>query len=208
MNTKLILKRPVHESHEARLEIEAVRRLLTFERMCRDNAVWDEMRSCYASDAVVNSSWYRGPASDYIDALSQRPERAPHHIYGIIIWTHGNRAVAMMETTLQQRTELDGIPIDLAADAQMLFRVERINGEWYIKEWTTIYEQDNIIPAVPNAVLNIDPEELKKFRPTCSALSYLQKKRGKKFYDDLPGHDRPETVAEAYEKADLWLQGK
>ena len=208
METKIILKRPVHVSHEARLEKEAVRRLLAFERFCRDNALWDEMRTCYDYNAEVHSSWYRGSAEGYIEALSQRPERAPHHIHCILVWVHGNRAVAMMETTLQQRTELDGVPIDLAADAQMLYRLVRINGEWYVKEWMTIYEQDNIISAVPNAILNVDPNELAKYRPSCCALSFLQKKRGKTFYDDLPGHDRPETVAAAYEAADLWLQGR
>lgn len=208
MNTNIILKRPVHVSHEARLEKEAVRRLLTFERYCRDNALWDEMRSCYLDDAVVNSSWFRGKGMEYIEALSHRKERAPHHIHCILVWTHGNRAVAMMETTLQQRTAIDGVPIDLAADAQMLYRLVRINGEWYIKEWTTIYEQDNIIPSIPNTPLNIDVAELAKCRPSCQFIEYLHKKQGKAFFDELPGHDRPESLEAIYEAADRWIQGK
>lgn len=206
MKTNIILKRPVHVTHEARLEKEAVRRLLTFERFCRDNALWDEMRTCYLDDAVVNSSWFRGLGMDYIKALSTRKERAPHHIHCILVWTHGNRAVAMMETTLQQRSDIDGVPIDLAADAQMLYRLVRINGEWYVQEWTTIYEQDNIISAVPNQQLNITPADLAEFRPSCQSIAYLHKKHGKKFYDDLPGHDRPESVEAIYEEADRWLQ--
>ena len=208
MNTKIILKRPVHVSHEARLEQEAVIRLLTFERYCRDNALWDAMRSCYLEDAVVNSSWFRGPANDYIAQLATRKERAPHHIHSTLVWTHGNRAVAMMETTLQQRSEIDGFPVDLAADAQMLYKLIRINGEWYIQDWTTIYEQDNIIPAVPTTQLNIDPKALEEFRPCCSSLAYLKKRQGKVLYDELPGHDRPESLVAIYEEADRWIQGK
>ena len=206
MNTNIILKRPVHVSHEARQEKEAVRRLLTFERFCRDNNLWDEMRTCYTQDSYIESSWFKGNGMEFIDRLSQRQGRAPHHIHSILVWTHGNRSVSIMETTMQIQDTINGVPVMLEADCQLLYRLVRINGEWNVQEWRTIYEQDHIQPAYPAEAVHMDPAEMAQFRPACQCLAYLQKRAGINIYQDLPGHDRPETIERLYEEADTWLQ--
>lgn len=206
MQTNLILKRPVHVSHELRREKEAIRRLLTFERFCRDNSLWEEMRTCYTSDATVVSSWFKGGANDFITALSQRPGRAPHKIHSILVWTHGNRGIALMETTLTLTSTIQKIPVEANADCQLLYRLIRINGEWYVDSWTTIFEQDHLIPAYPTSALDLNPEEMSKFRSSCRCMAYLHKMQGLTFYDDLPGIDDQGSLEKVYQEADLWLQ--
>lgn len=205
MNTKILLRRPVHVSHEARLEKEAVRLLLTYERFARDSNLWDDMRTCYLDDSIVESSWFKGTGPEYIEALSKRPNRAPHHVHSTLVWMHGNRAVSIMETTLKGRHDIDGVPVDLTADAQILYRLKRINGEWYIAGWTTIYEQDNLTTNSPTDKVKLDLDEIAKNRTACQCLAYIQKRNGKTIYEDLPGFDRPETIEKLYEEADRWL---
>lgn len=205
MKTQLILKRPVHVSHENRLEKEAVRRVLTFERFCRDNALWEAMRTCYIDESYVHTSWFHGSGPDFIEALSKNPSRAPHHIHSILVWTHGNRSVAIMETTLEQRHNINEVPVDLVMDVQILYRLVRLNGEWYVAGWTTIYEKDNLIPAYPTDRINLHPADFAHYRQACQCHAYIQDIDGAVCYQDQPGQDRPETVDKLYEEADKWL---
>lgn len=140
MTTNLILKRPVHTALEARREKEAVCRLLTFERFSRDNQLWDEMLTCYDDDAHVKASWFEGTAKDFAAALAARTDHIPYHTHSTLVWTHGNRAVAIMDTTFPTKVEVNGITINQTADSQYIYKLHRINGEWYIIDCTTILE--------------------------------------------------------------------
>ncbi len=141
MNTSLILKRPVHTALEARREKEAVRRLLTFERFARDNQLWDEMLTCYDSKAHVKATWFEGTAEEFVKALSARTDHIPYHIHSTMVWPHGNRAVAIMDTTFPSKVEVAGVTFNQTADSQYLYRLNRINGEWYIIDCETILEE-------------------------------------------------------------------
>ena len=35
-----------------------IKELIEFERFCRDNALWDEMKQCYCKDSYVKISWF------------------------------------------------------------------------------------------------------------------------------------------------------
>lgn len=140
MNTNLILKRPVHTALEARREKEAVRRLLTFERFARDNQLWDEMLTCYDDNAHVKASWFEGSAKEFAAALAARTDHIPYHIHSTMCWPHGNRAVAIMDTTFPVKVEVGGKTFNQTADSQYIYKLHRINGEWYILDCTTILE--------------------------------------------------------------------
>lgn len=141
MNTNLILKRPVHMSHEARREKEAVRRLLTFERFARNNQLWDELPTIYAPDAHVKASWFEGSIEEFIKALAKLTNHIPYHLHTCMVWTHGNRAVAIAETTFPVKTVIDGVEFNQAGDSQYLYRLVRTNGEWYITDCESILEE-------------------------------------------------------------------
>ena len=141
MNTTLILKRPVHMALESRREKEAVRRLLTFERLARDNHLWDELLTCYVPNAQVHASWFEGSIEEFAKALEARTDHIPYHIHACLVWTHGNRAVAIVETTFPVKTDIGGTTFNQTGDSQYIYRLTRLNGEWYVEKCTTILEE-------------------------------------------------------------------
>ena len=54
------LTRPQPMTEAQRADKAEIMELLNFERFCRDNALWEEMRTCYAEDSIVDISWYHG----------------------------------------------------------------------------------------------------------------------------------------------------
>ena len=117
---------------EARREKEAVRRLLTFERFARDNQLWEQMLTCYLPEALIHASWFDGSIKEFVEALAARTDHIPYHIHACLVWTHGNRAVAIVETTFPVKTEIAGVTFNQTGDSQYIYRLTRINGEWYI----------------------------------------------------------------------------
>ena len=83
------------------LEKESVKELVQFERYCRDNALWDEMDRCYTADSQIIISWFHGTGHEFVEASKKMAGRAPHKIYNTQVWLHGDRAVAVMITTIQ-----------------------------------------------------------------------------------------------------------
>lgn len=128
-------------SHEARREKEAVRRLLTFERFARDNQLWDELANCYLPEAHVKATWFEGSIQEFVQKLAERTDHIPYHIHACLVWTHGNRAVAIVETTFPVKTEVAGVTFNQTGDSQYLYRLVRINGEWYVTDCESILEE-------------------------------------------------------------------
>ena len=56
INMSIFLTRPVINTKEERNAKADILELINFERFCRDNAQWDEMRKCFAKDSFVNIS--------------------------------------------------------------------------------------------------------------------------------------------------------
>ena len=114
------------------LEKESVKELVQFERYCRDNALWDEMDRCYTADSQIIISWFHGTGHEFVEASKKMAGRAPHKIYNTQVWLHGDRAVAVMITTIQKRVELDGVLLELNSDAKLVFRLRKEEGMWFI----------------------------------------------------------------------------
>ena len=203
--TKIILKRPVLENERSAFEKAAIRELIEFERFCRDNALWDEMAKCYAIDSHVNISWYQGTGHGFAEASSKMKNYAPHKIHNSITWLNGDKAVTIMMTTIQMRMELDGNPIELSSDAKLFYRTQKLNGQWYIVGFESIYEKDSIIPICPNNNIHIPVDEISKYRQSYACIIYTTKRNGMQVNENLPGIDRPDLVEKLYAEADKWL---
>ena len=182
--------------------------LLNFERFCRDNALWEEMRTCYAEDSIVDISWYHGSGDGFVTASKTFHTYAPHVIHSSLTWLNNNRAVTIMMANVQMRQDVDGVECELVTDVQLLFRTEKINGKWFIKNFESIYIQDRINTVLPSAELTIKSSELEKYRKSYAGMSYIAEKKGIKTNHELTGSDRPETVKAIYEKLSRWLDGK
>ncbi len=202
---KTILKRPVVTNQQDIIDRANIKELVEFERFCRDNRLWDEMKKCYSDDSRVNISWYQGSGHGFVDASAKMEGFVPHKIYNTEVWNKGDKAVAIMMSNIQMRHIIDGYPVEVSSDAKLIFRLQRIKGQWYIVSFESIYEKDAIIPVVPNANINIPAEEIAKYRASYGCMIYMGKRSGMTIDENLPGIDRPDLVEKLYRETDEWL---
>ena len=182
-----------------------VKELVTFERFCRDQSLWIEMKKCFHPESTVCISWYKGSGQGFIEASEKMKGFAPHKINHMVARCNGDRAVAECITSIQMRQKLQGQWYYLTSYARLHYRLVRERDCWLILSLTGIYEKDTVEPAycigTPQP-LDFDPEG---YRPSYAALCYFFEKSGMTFYDDLPGIDRPEMVNALYESSGKWL---
>ena len=202
------LTRPYVNTEEERNAKEDILELINFERFCRDNAQWDEMRKCFAKDSYVNISWYQGSGDGFVTASSKSSMYAPHKIHNSLTWINGNKAVTIMMATIQNRRTIKGVECELSTDSQLLFSTQKIEGQWYIVRFESIYEQDRLIPVLPNATLSMDKSELARYRQSYACMSYCMEMSGIEANQNLAGIDRPETVKKIYSELKKWLEAK
>ena len=201
------LTRPVVNTEEERNAKADILELIHFERFCRDNAQWDEMRKCFAPDSYVSISWYQGSGDGFVTASSKMAAYAPHKIHSALTWLNGDRAVTIMMATIQIRRMVEGVECELSSDTQLLFSTEKIDGQWYIVRFESIYEQDRLIPVLPDATLSMDSAALSQYRQSYACMSYNMEKSGFGANQELPGRDRPESVEKLYAELGNWLDG-
>ena len=199
------LTRPVINTEEERNAKADILELINFERFCRDNAQWDEMRKCFAKESFVNISWYQGSGDGFVTASAKSPTYAPHKIHNSLTWLNGDRAVTIMMATIQNRRTIKGVECELSTDTQLLFSTQKIDGQWYIVRFESIYEQDRLIPVLPDSTLSMDSAALEKYRQSYACMSFCMEQSGFGANQELAGRDRPETVEKIYAKLKKWL---
>lgn len=197
--------RPGINTYEDILNKESVKELVQFERYCRDNALWDEMEKCYAEESEIKISWFHGTGHEFVEASRRMEGRAPHKIYNTQVWLNGDKAAAVMVTTIQKRVEMDGVILELNSDARLVFRVQRTDNMWYIVGMDGIYEKDSLNPVLPAGNFVLSQETLNEFRESYGCLSYTLSRSGYEIDHNLPGIDRPEMVEAFFEKTRVWL---
>ena len=202
----IFLTRPVINTKEERNAKADILELINFERFCRDNAQWDEMRKCFAKDSFVNISWYQGDVDGFVTASSKSPTYAPHKIHNSLTWLNGDRAVTIMMATIQNRRTIKDVACELSTDTQLLFSTQKIDGQWYIVRFESIYEQDRLIPVLPDATLSMDFAALAKYRQSYACMSFCMEQSGIGANQELAGRDRPETVEKIYTDLKKWLE--
>ena len=202
----VFLTRPKTATEEERNAKADILELINFERFCRDNAQWDEMRKCFAKDSFVNISWYKGDGDGFVTASAASPIYAPHKIHNSLTWVNGDRAVTVMMATIQNRRTIEGVECELSEDTQLLFSTRKIDGQWYIVRFESIYEQDRMIPVLPDATLSLDRSVLDGFRQSYACMSYCMEMSGGGANQELAGRDRPETVEKTYDDLRKWLE--
>jgi hypothetical protein len=136
-------------------EIQRVRRIWAFSR---DQGDWAALAACFHPDAMVNISWYCGPASGFIaqareSATRQRPGESSRHWLGNFrAVVHGTRATLESDVQILTRDLLDGHLVDCTSFGRFFDLFEKRDGVWRISKWTAIYEKDRIDPVFPPAL--------------------------------------------------------
>jgi hypothetical protein len=62
------------------------------------------------------------------------------------------------------------------------------------------------VPVVPGQTLHVDPNDLASFRASYRLLSYVLSRIGYAVKGELPGEDRPESVAALEEELFGWAR--
>lgn len=104
--------------------------------------------------------------------------------------------------------ELDGTDVSIVNYTRLLWRVQPSGGQWRIIGLRVIYIRDVLQPCNPNRVPKIDDAELKRYRRSYRYLSYMFARTDHPARDDLPGIDRPESVAALRAAEAHWLAEK
>jgi hypothetical protein len=179
-------------------DIVAVTQLVLAERESRDLGRWEQMRDCFHPDSQVRVSWFSGTGNDFVDGsidMARRNVLARHRLGPVRVRLNGDRALASLSGIIDIPAKLLGVEVQLSSYVRFLYRAERRAGRWRIVSLDAIYVRDEFTTAIPGLSLPVQPADLAGFRPTYRMLSYLLRSQGYQVNSNLPGEDRPETVA-------------
>jgi len=202
---KILLKKPSGDTLENITDKFKIKELIEFERFCRDNAQWKEMKKCFAENSTVTISWFKGSGHEFVEASSKMETYAPHKLFDTLIWINNEKAVSLTIATIQIRQEIDGHLLELQSDVKLLYKTQKINNEWSIISMEGIYEKDSLLPVCPIDGIIIPQEEILKYRSSYANLSYALSQNGYDIDVNLPGIDKPETVEKLYQESEDWL---
>ncbi|MCM3295588.1 MULTISPECIES: nuclear transport factor 2 family protein [Staphylococcus] len=204
----MLFERNKPYTQETLLDKENILELIQFERFCRDNALWDSMRTCFAKDSHVSISWFNGTGEEFVSSSEAMNRYAPHQIYNTQMWINNHRAVAIMQATIQFRVDIKNVEMQLDSDTKIIYCLEKDNDDvWYISNLSCIYEKDKLTPVIPTTI-NLPNSEFSEYRESYACLSYALNELGYDVNHDLPGIDRPDEVNKYYRQLDKWLTEK
>lgn len=191
-------------------DIEEITQLLLHERQARDRGWWDRMAACYHRDSHVEASWFSGTGTEFVERSRASSPNGPvgtHRPSPPVVHVNADRAVAELPMVLEVRAMINGVAADGFSAARMFDRLRRDEDGWKIQTVTAIFERDTLVPAVPGTTLDIDQQQLARFREPCRCLAYLLSRQGLTPSDDVYGDDEPDRVAALYQAAFDWLDG-
>ena len=175
----------------------------------RDTGRWELLRSLYTPDAIMHTTWFVGPAREFIDRSIEAAKRAgargQHFVGASSIELNGDRAIAETRMVLLLRAPLQGVEVDVTCHCRAHDRFVRHEGAWRIQVRENIYEKDRLDPVDPAASVRLDPTELQRYPCGYRHLAYVQASGGARVTPDLPvpGSD---ALARLYAHAARWLQ--
>ena len=190
------------------LQRSAVDQLIQRERAARDAGQWDEMAACYHPDSHVEVSWFQGSGKEFVARSSNIAGGKVytfHQMSPAVVTLKGDRALADTGCSVHGLTELDGVEVDIVSHSRLLWRALRTDADWLIAGMRAYYISDLLLPLDPGRVPPIDADVFSGLRKSYRSIGYSMKRAGFDVRDDLPGVDRPATVAALREREQQWL---
>ena len=172
----------------------------------RDTGRWDRLRGLYTPDAIQHTTWFVGPATQFIEHCMRSKSRSQHFVGACSVELNGERAIAETRLVLLVRGVLQGVEVDVTCHGRSYDRFVRWQGAWRIARREMIYEKDRMDPVDPSAALKLDAAELARYPAGYRHLATLQASGGQTITPDLPipGSD---ALARLYEEGERWLRG-
>lgn len=175
----------------------------------RDTGRWELLRSLYMPDAIMHTTWFVGPASEFIDrsieAAKRAGSRGQHFVGACTIELAGDKAIAETRMALLLRAPLQGVEVDVTAYCRAYDRFVRHDGAWRIAMREMIYEKDRLDPVDPAGSVKLDAGQLARHPHGYRHLAYVQASAGMQVTPDLPVPGSP-ALERLYEAGERWLQ--
>ena len=175
----------------------------------RDAGDWERFATVWHEDGWMTATWFQGPAEQFIEVSRIGFEKGVNILHFLGAFScdiEGMRAISQTKMTINQRAEVDGVPVDVQCTGRFYDFLEKRQGRWGIVRRQPIYEKDRLDPVDPAATLQLDPQLLARFPEGYRHLGYLQYKNGFDVKIGLPGLRGPE-VALVYREGREWLAG-
>lgn len=188
---------------------QAVAELILAERLARDIQDWPAMRASYHPDSFVDVSWFQGSGSAFVDASIENAKQGQvnfHVMSPPVVMVNGTRAVAETLCTLRNFSDHDGVEVSYEGFLRVLWRAVK-DETWLIQGLRCIYIRDILYACDPSKPPRLDARIIGTYRQSYRYLSDYLARRGLSPRDDLPGEDRPETVADLRAAERCWLAG-
>ena len=174
----------------------------------RDTARWNDLRALYAPGATMKTTWFEGPALEFVDASARLSAKtgamALHSIGATTAWVNGMRAVAEVRVVLLIRQPLGGVEVDVTCHGRFVDRLVKVSNEWRLMHRDPIYEKDALVPARPAPIPELDHARLASFPAGYRHLAYMQSLGGASIVMDIVEHNSPAQVR-LYADAMHWL---
>ena len=174
----------------------------------RDSGRWDQLASLYTPDAIQHTTWFAGPAAEFIARISARPKtgRSQHFMGACAVELAGERAIAETRLILLVRGTLQGTEVDITCYGRAYDRFVRVGDAWRIRQREMIYEKDRLDAVDPAAVVKLDAAELARYPVGYRHLAYLQAASGAQITPDLPTPGS-KALMRLYAEGERWLRG-
>ena len=173
----------------------------------RDTGRWEKLRGLYTDDAIQHTTWFVGPAREFIDRIAARPLGGSQHFVGACaVELNGDRAIAETRLMLLVRGTLQRVAIDITCYCRSYDRFVRLDNAWRIARREMIYEKDRIDLLTPGERLELDEHDLARYPVGYRHLAYFQAAGGAHITPDLPTPGS-EALARLYAEGEKWLRG-
>jgi len=171
----------------------------------RDTGRWEKLRGLYTDDAIQHTTWFVGPAREFIDRIAARPLGGSQHFVGACaVELNGERAIAETRMILLLRAPLQGIEVDVTCYGRFYDFFLRLEKAWRIRKRVPIYEKSRLDPVDPSSTLKLDAAELARYPEGYRYVAYLQASAGTRITPDLPTPNSA-ALARLYEEGRAWL---
>jgi len=174
----------------------------------RDSGRWEKLASLYTPEAIQHTTWFVGPAAEFIARIRSRPSdgRSQHFIGACAVELNGERAIAETRLVLLVRGTLQGTEVDVTCYGRSYDRFVRTAEGWRIARREMIYERDRLDPVAPDAQLKLDAGQLARHPAGYRHLAYLQAAGGASITPDLPTPGSA-ALTRLYAEGERWLKG-
>ncbi len=187
----------------------AITELIARERLARDNGFFDEMESCYHPDSIVDISWFRGSGAEFVASSRKNYKSIDvsiHLLSPSVVTLNGDRALAETPCVNRSFFEVDGVELTREGFTRLLWRMQRLDGQWLIAGLRVFYIRDLLVACNPMRPPKLDEAKLATYRRSFRYLNQTLSTVGIAPLAEVPGTDMPETVVALREGERLWLR--